>query len=126
MNDQTGRKDVRLSEHLANERTYLAYVRTTIALISFGITINRFSLFLLQSQSLPSAAPSVMLVDTERLGFGMVIVGILILVWAAVRYDKINRQIDSGGYTPNRAMIWFITICLLGFGAVSVVWLFQR
>ena len=42
-----------LSEHLANERTYLAYLRTAISLISFGITINRFSIYLVQSKLPP-------------------------------------------------------------------------
>src|SRR6516165_661830 len=39
-----------VTDHLANERTYLAFLRTSVGLISFGITINRFSLFLLQTQ----------------------------------------------------------------------------
>ncbi|WP_437587991.1 DUF202 domain-containing protein [Sorangium sp. So ce1000] len=41
-------------EHLANERTHLAYVRTAIALLSFGITLNRVSLFFLETE--PTAA----------------------------------------------------------------------
>ena len=32
-------------EHLANERTFLAWVRTSIAIIAFGFVIEKFSLF---------------------------------------------------------------------------------
>jgi putative membrane protein len=36
----------RLREHQANERTFLAWLRTSITLIGFGLAINRFGLFL--------------------------------------------------------------------------------
>jgi putative membrane protein len=34
-------------EHAANERTYLAWVRTGIAVVAFGFVIKKFNLFLL-------------------------------------------------------------------------------
>ena len=40
----------RQREHQANERTFLAWLRTSIALIGFGIAIARFGLFLRQLQ----------------------------------------------------------------------------
>lgn len=42
--------------HLGNERTHLAYLRTTVSLIGFGITINRFSTYLIQNDEAPKAA----------------------------------------------------------------------
>ena len=36
----------RYSDHAANERTFLAWVRTAIALMAFGFVIERFDLFL--------------------------------------------------------------------------------
>jgi putative membrane protein len=35
------------SDHAANERTFLAWVRTGIAIIAFGFVIEKFNLFLL-------------------------------------------------------------------------------
>src|SRR6516225_8620375 len=75
-----------LSEHLANERTYLAYLRTAISLISFGVTINRFSLFLIQSKQMPERALLWNMVGVGRLGIGMVVLGLLLLIWAAIHY----------------------------------------
>jgi putative membrane protein len=37
---------MRYSDHAANERTFLAWVRTAIALMAFGFEIERFDLFL--------------------------------------------------------------------------------
>jgi putative membrane protein len=34
------------SDHAANERTFLAWVRTAIAVMAFGFLIERFDLFL--------------------------------------------------------------------------------
>ena len=36
----------RYSDHAANERTFLAWVRTAIAVMAFGFLIERFGLFL--------------------------------------------------------------------------------
>ncbi|QEM08229.1 DUF202 domain-containing protein [Mucilaginibacter rubeus] len=33
------------SDHLANERTFLAWIRTSIALMGFGFVVVKFSLF---------------------------------------------------------------------------------
>src|SRR5580704_6073369 len=68
-----GKPGTHVSEHLSNERTYLSYLRTSVSLMSFGIAINRFSLFLVQSNSGPSNLPlGSRLVSSERLGVGMV------------------------------------------------------
>src|SRR5690554_7824105 len=40
------KNDTRLREHLANERTFLAWVRTALALIGLGFVIVKFALFL--------------------------------------------------------------------------------
>jgi putative membrane protein len=40
----------RQREHQANERTFLAWLRTSIALIGFGFAIARFGLFLQELQ----------------------------------------------------------------------------
>ncbi len=41
----------RQREHQANERTFLAWLRTSIALIGFGFAIARFGLFLRELQT---------------------------------------------------------------------------
>jgi hypothetical protein len=43
------------SDHAANERTFLAWVRTGIAVIAFGFVIEKFNLFVLTIASSASA-----------------------------------------------------------------------
>ena len=119
------RQSPHLSEHLANERTYLAYLRTSISLISFGITINRFSLYLIQSDKVPERALSHWtMVGVGRLGFGMVVFGLVLVVWAPIHWMQVSRGIDQGDYKPNLASVWVITAGILLGGAIGLIWLF--
>jgi putative membrane protein len=116
-----------LSDHLANERTYLAYLRTAIALISFGITVNRFSLFLIQSKEASEKTVARFdLLGVSRVGFGMVVFGLVLMLWAASHASKVSRQIDRGEYRPSLRSIWVITLCVLAIGGISLIWLFPR
>jgi len=113
-----------VSDHLANERTFLAYVRTSIALISFGVTLNRFSKFLISEQQSPSEVrPRLFLGQAGKVGLGMAIFGIALLIWAALRSSRISGEIDRGTYKPDRASFWFLTVGVLGLGGVGLVWL---
>ena len=47
----------KLREYLANERTYLAWLRTAIAVIAFGFVLDRFSLYIRHFS--PAAIPAV-------------------------------------------------------------------
>lgn len=114
-------------EHMANERTHLAFLRTAIGLITLGMSINRFSLFLITNGNFrPGSARLYPLFEGEQLGIAMVIVGALLIVWAAHRYTQVSYQIDRGEFVPNRAMVWVLTAAILIFGVVGIVWLFQR
>lgn len=44
----SGKPTINPSDHLANERTFLAWVRTSIALMGFGFVVVKFSLFIKQ------------------------------------------------------------------------------
>jgi putative membrane protein len=110
-----------LSDHLSNERTFLSYLRTAVSLMSFGIAINRFSHFLAQSNS---ASSTPRMVSSERVGIGMVALGIAVLVWAGVHYVRIFGQIERQDFRARRASILILTALVLIFALGGVVWLF--
>lgn len=110
--------------HLAKERTHLAYLRTALSLMSFGITINRFSIFLQQrgdTEKLNQAAFP--LRDAANVGLGMVLVGIVLLLWALVRYRRVHLQIVEARFEPSSTSVTVLTIAIIALGAVSAVWL---
>jgi putative membrane protein len=89
----------------------LAWLRTSIALISFGFALACFGLFLRQlhstlTQQEYSADP---IFNSENLGLSLVIVGIIVIAIAAWRYNQVLEQIERGDYRPSRLLI--LKIC---------------
>jgi putative membrane protein len=122
---EPGKRGTHVTEHLSNERTYLSYLRTSVSLMSFGIAINRFSLFLAQSNAGPSNPPlASRLISSERLGIGMVALGMALLAWAAVHYRIMMRQIECGNFSPQSGTVMALTVLILVAGLTGVVWLF--
>ena len=113
------------SEHLANERTHLAYIRTSVSLVSLGITVNRFSIYLREKEMIP-AQPRRLLHDTEQVGLGMVLFGFFIMVLALFRYRRVERDIDAEHFRPNRTMVELMTLSALVGGALGLLWMFRR
>jgi putative membrane protein len=114
------------SEHLANERTHLAYMRTAISLISLGITVNRFSLYLQQHDSLPSRPDRPNLLGgTASAGFGMVVYALVLMLFALHRYRAVEDAIDTGGYHPDRPIVELLTVSVVIGAAAGILWMFR-
>ncbi|QIR40084.1 DUF202 domain-containing protein [Tolypothrix sp. PCC 7910] len=118
----------RQREHQANERTFLAWLRTSIALIGFGFAIARFGLFLNQldvaiTQRKPDLHP---LFNSESLGIVLVIFGIVTIALAAWQYNRVFWQIERGNYQPHRLTVWIMTGAVMIFGLLSIPILLLR
>ena len=85
------------SDHAANERTFLAWVRTAIAVMAFGFLVERFDLFL--DIAAPSLAGRVLSVPGQRFGnvagLALIILGTAMVAVAAVRFLMTAKSIDS-------------------------------
>jgi putative membrane protein len=116
-----------VTNHLANERTFLAYLRTAVSLMSFGIAINRFSYFLRESRDLPGS-PGVLpdLVHSGQVGLGMVVIGMGLLGWAAMRYVQIFRQIERREFAPHPVHILVLTALVMLSALLGIFWMFVR
>jgi putative membrane protein len=118
-----------VTEHLANERTFLAWLRTAVSLISFGITINRFSLYLAELDTKNGHTQRrglELFVDSQRFGLGLILIGTAALILAAWRYKRTYDRILRDDYRPEPWMIWATTAAVAIFGAAATIWLFQR
>jgi putative membrane protein len=95
------------TDHAANERTFLAWVRTAIAVMAFGFLVARFNLFLrIAAESLAGAGRPVVVPGG---GFGggagivLILSGTTMVAVAAVRFVRIRRAIDSPEPVPDSA-----------------------
>ena len=92
----------RYTDHAANERTFLAWVRTAIAVMAFGFLVERFDLFLQiagQTMARRALSPTGQLVGNIS---GLILIGLGagMMVLAIVRFRRITTEIDSEQMLP--------------------------
>jgi putative membrane protein len=105
----------RARDHLANERTFLAWVRTGAAIVVFGFAIGRFSLAMrqltaLQGHAVRTAGLSVWM------GAGTIVAGVALVVAGLLRYRKTRVQLDAGTFEPAGFVLDFVTLLTVLFG----------
>ena len=87
------------SDHAANERTFLAWIRTAIAVMAFGFLVAKFNLFLqIAAESLARDGRPVRVPGGAYGGLAgilLIIVGIIMIAVAAVRFLRTGQAIDS-------------------------------
>jgi putative membrane protein len=117
------------SDHAANERTFLAWVRTAITVMALGFVIERLDLFVV---SLGLAAQNREIPATEQaaihsLSVALVAVGILLIAGSSYRFVEINRAIDDQATHPFRAtfMPLGMALVLLAAGVLLLLYLLR-
>jgi putative membrane protein len=105
----------RAREHLANERTLLAWTRTSLTLIGVGFVVARFGLFLrtLESPGTPVARFSV----SALIGIAAIVAGLVAGGAALVRFARARGQIEAGAY---RAEYWPEALLMVMVGLLGV------
>ena len=90
------------SDHAANERTFLAWVRTGIAVIAFGFVVEKFNLFLatIASSALGKAAQRLQIHPPsgpfgQYEGLALILGGVEIILLAAIRFVRTTRRLDD-------------------------------
>ncbi len=90
------------TEHSANERTFLAWVRTGIAVIAFGFVLEKFNLFIL-ALAANASAEAASAIRTDRLsgpigryeGLAFMLTGVFLLGLGYWRFVRTERLIDA-------------------------------
>jgi putative membrane protein len=93
------------NELAANERTMLAWVRTSVSLISFGFAIARLGQWM---QSLGRRDP---LGGTIILGAIFAFLGAAAQIIGVVRYTAVRRAILAGGHPPLEGL-WIVSLAI--------------
>ncbi len=109
-----------VSDHLANERTYLAWVRTGIAVIALGFVVAKFGLLV---KELAPSAPSTSYGFSSDIGIALVIVGGLMQLLALSQFVLNQRRIRGGRYEPSRGIEVLISVLVFAVALLLVVYL---
>jgi putative membrane protein len=90
------------SDHAANERTFLAWVRTSIAVIAFGFLVERFDLFVAFAR-VEIGGNRIRVPQDEFgqvAGLVLIVLGMAMILVAALRFARNAREIDADTTFP--------------------------
>jgi uncharacterized protein (DUF302 family)/uncharacterized membrane protein YidH (DUF202 family) len=101
------------ADYLAAERTFLAWIRTGLALMGFGFVVARFGLFL---QALQIGQPNLALRASgisPWFGTALIVLGVVINVWSAWNHSRLVRQLNRGEAEFSRPSPLAITLAVV-------------
>ncbi len=108
-------------DHFANERTFLAWIRTAIGIMAFGFVIEKFCI-----QSPFSGSGAVPVCNYIGIaGLFLVLLGAGVAMLATFRFVKFNREIIEGTFQPSIAADILIAILLVTIGVLLLLYIFN-
>jgi putative membrane protein len=105
----------RARDHLANERTFLAWVRTGVAIVVFGFAIGRFAVAMRQvaeSQGSASRTPEL----SVWFGTMAIVAGVVLTLAGLLRFRRTRTQLESGAFEPAGFVIDLVGVLTAIFG----------
>jgi putative membrane protein len=107
----------RTRDHLANERTYLSWIRTAVALLGFGVVIVRLRYLLPPGVATHGYG--------WQLGLLMAFVGVLLVVLATAHYFQVRHAIEVDSYEPSGRWIIACSFVIIAIGAGVILYLYN-
>ena len=101
------------ADYLAAERTFLAWIRTGVALMGFGFVVARFGLFL---QALRIGQPNLPVRPlglSPWFGTALILLGIIVNVWSARSHIRLVRELKRGEFEFGRPSSLGIAVAAL-------------
>lgn len=107
----------RIRDHLANERTYLSWMRSAIALMGFGVLIVRLRIL---RPPLAPQPPG----NGWKLGLAFAIVGLLTVLLSTQHYFAVREDIEEDTYEPPDRWVILSSLAVLLLGAGVIYYVF--
>ena len=133
-NDEAPKTD-RSQQYLANERTFLSWVRTSIALIGLGFIISKFDFFLKEFRlvigrntneinELAVENTNFSLYHLSNwIGIGIVFLAVVLILLALRNYSITYKLITAQSYSPNHGIIYTTTAIITILSIIVFIYL---
>ncbi len=110
------------SDHLANERTFLAWIRTSISIIVFGFVVAKFGITLreflrMQGNSTHESGMSL------AMGVGFMAMGIFMALVSLIRYRTTMNRLNADEFQPANAIVIVLGLIAALFGTILAAYL---
>lgn len=118
------------NDYLANERTFLAWVRTSIGIMAFGFVVVKFSLFvkqvsfILNTKYVPDI-PSDQGHYSSQIGIVLVTLGVCSILFSYLRYRTTHKQLENGVYEHSSLYINILTAAIVLISVLLVYYLIR-
>jgi len=107
---------------LAAERTFLAWIRTGLALMGFGFVVSRFGLFLRELAAVQKMPQPVSHGISLLLGLGLVVLGVVLNVAALLRYRRYLSDLAAGIVPQPKARLeTLVAVALTVLGLATIL-----
>ena len=113
----------KVTDHLANERTFLAWIRTSLAIMGFGFVVERFGLLLREIGTKITNVP-IPNHYSALVGITLTVLGIVVMVVALLNFLQARKAIEKEVFHPRRGFAIFMTILICLIGAILAVYLY--
>jgi putative membrane protein len=113
----------KVTDHLANERTFLAWIRTGLATITFGFVVERFGLLLreLGFKDNTTAIPSHL---SSFFGVCLTVLGVIMMIVALLQFLQNRLSIDAECFHPSACFPIVLAILASLVGVLLALYLF--
>ncbi|MES2060309.1 MULTISPECIES: YidH family protein [Mucilaginibacter] len=113
------------SDHLANERTFLAWIRTSVAIMGFGFVVVKFALFIKQISLVLNTKQTVLPGKgySTQIGILLVAIGAFMALYSYLRYRNTEKQLLNKAYKPSQLPSLLLTLAIVIVGALLVIYL---
>lgn len=115
--------NAQIPSHLANERTFLAWIRTGLATISIGFVVARFELFLrelgLKSEPIPYSSLHYSMV----FGVALSVTGVIAIILALISFLQVRRDINQNTFHSRISYIIIFTALAVLIGILLSLYL---
>jgi putative membrane protein len=127
----TGEEHYKISDHLSNERTYLAWIRTCIGIIAFGFVVERFTYFFkrlvpiskdITGQAVTLPAPQAAM--SSVFGMFLICFGTALGVFSYITFLANEKHIEQGTARSRfhgalvlavGGLVFFMGLCFVSF-----------
>ena len=114
----------KVTDHLANQRTFLAWIRTGLATITFGFVVERFGLLLRELGFKIGLTEILPIHYSSFFGVSLTLLGIIMMIVALLQFLQIRRTIDSESFHPPATFSIILTILAALIGVLLAIYLF--
>ncbi|CUA68824.1 hypothetical protein RSOLAG22IIIB_03689 [Rhizoctonia solani] len=105
-------------DHLANERTWLAYVRTSLAIASTGVALVQLFTIAAQQPAGTVLIGAKLQRFARPLGSVIVVIGMVVLALGVNRYFRVQHSLTLNKFPPARKTVAFISTVLAAIVAI--------